>query len=158
MHSTIYVNNSHLASTKLPKSCHTTVINLSPICHWAKNCCWCQAVVSNININNWNYNGIEIHNNVPYFCETTIITGEVRQLCDVSSQVAPKFPNVCLCNFTGGRRQVMAICKDPAGQSSAPMSTSRRNNVMDHNTQPGDILWTPRPWNQRDQEPRTKVG
>ena len=60
--------------------------------------------------------------------------------------------------FTGGRRQVMAICKDPAGQSSAPMSTSRRNNVMDHNTQPGDILWTPRPWNQRDQEPRTKVG
>ena len=51
----------------------------------------------------------------------------------------------------------MAICKDPAGQSSAPMSTSRRNNVMDHNTQPGDILWTPRPWNQRDQEPRTKV-
>ena len=52
----------------------------------------------------------------------------------------------------------MAICKDPAGQSSAPMSTSRRNNVMDHNTQPGDILWTPRPCNQRDQEPRTKVG
>ena len=52
----------------------------------------------------------------------------------------------------------MAICKDPAGQSSAPMSTSRRNNVMDHNTQPGDILWTPRPWNQRDQEPRTQVG